>query len=140
QFDGKLYVIAEFDDGLLYHFYDGALVADWHDGRVRAAMADNDGIAAHLAALIDADDVFSATSSGAVVTITGPPGRSFGISAMASDGGGTDDQTATVATTQEARKSEAEVLATGTVEITGGDEVVASSGSVQLIGTASGSS
>src|SRR3546814_14966618 len=38
-FDGKLYVIAEFTDGTIHHFYGGALVAAWNDGVVRAAMA-----------------------------------------------------------------------------------------------------
>jgi len=34
-FDGKLYVSAEFADGTVAHFYDGALVTDWFDGRAR---------------------------------------------------------------------------------------------------------
>ena len=30
-FDGLLYVIAEFEDGEIYHYYDGARVTDWDD-------------------------------------------------------------------------------------------------------------
>src|SRR5690606_34331454 len=29
SFRGALYVIAEYDDGNIYHFYDGARVSDW---------------------------------------------------------------------------------------------------------------
>lgn len=35
---GKVYAIAEFMDGSRYHFYDGANVEDWIDGRARAVM------------------------------------------------------------------------------------------------------
>src|SRR3546814_11581880 len=38
-FDGKLYVIAEFTDGTIHHFYGGALVAAGHDGVAREAWA-----------------------------------------------------------------------------------------------------
>lgn len=34
----KIYVIAEFEDGTQYHFYDGAIVTDWQDGRARFAF------------------------------------------------------------------------------------------------------
>lgn len=35
---GKLYVVGEFADGSRYHFYDGARVADFYDGRARASF------------------------------------------------------------------------------------------------------
>jgi hypothetical protein len=35
---GKLYVVAEFQDGSVFHFYDGARVTDWYDGRARATF------------------------------------------------------------------------------------------------------
>ena len=38
-FDGKLYVAAQFADGSVFHFYDGARVVDWYDGSARAAFA-----------------------------------------------------------------------------------------------------
>ncbi len=33
---GKVYAVGEFADGSRYHFYDGARVTDWADGRARA--------------------------------------------------------------------------------------------------------
>lgn len=44
-YGGKIYAVAEFDDGSRYHFYDGTRVADWFDGRARAAFRILDGVA-----------------------------------------------------------------------------------------------
>ncbi|CDZ55103.1 hypothetical protein [Neorhizobium galegae] len=35
---GKLYVVGEFADGSIYHFYNGTRVDDWFDGRSRATF------------------------------------------------------------------------------------------------------
>lgn len=35
---GKLYVVAQFDDGSIVHFYDGQPVTDWFDGRARVRV------------------------------------------------------------------------------------------------------
>lgn len=32
----KIYVVGEFEDGSIFHFYDGVRVDDWYDGRARA--------------------------------------------------------------------------------------------------------
>ena len=37
-YSGKVYAVAEFVDGSRYHFYDGAIVDDWYDGRARASF------------------------------------------------------------------------------------------------------
>lgn len=37
-FATKIYAVAEFGDGTLYHFYDGARVTDWQDGRARVSF------------------------------------------------------------------------------------------------------
>lgn len=37
-FGGKTYAAIEFDDGSVHHFYDGAIVDDWFDGRGRASF------------------------------------------------------------------------------------------------------
>lgn len=37
-FSGKVYVVGEFEDGSIHHFYDGVRVEDWFDGRARAAF------------------------------------------------------------------------------------------------------
>jgi hypothetical protein len=34
-FANKIYAIAEFGDGTIYHYYDGVRVTDWQDGRAR---------------------------------------------------------------------------------------------------------
>jgi len=36
---GKIYVVGVFADGSIHHFYDGARVEDWFDGRARAAFS-----------------------------------------------------------------------------------------------------
>lgn len=38
-YGGKIYAVAEFADGGRYHFYDGVRVAEWFDGRARAALS-----------------------------------------------------------------------------------------------------
>jgi hypothetical protein len=35
-YDKKLYVAVLYEDGSIYHFYDGSVVTDWFDGRARA--------------------------------------------------------------------------------------------------------
>lgn len=37
-FASKIYVVAEFADGTRYHFYNGAIVTDWQDGRARVSF------------------------------------------------------------------------------------------------------
>ena len=37
-YDNKLYVAARFADGSVHHFYDGARVEDWYDGRARTSF------------------------------------------------------------------------------------------------------
>lgn len=120
RFGGEFYVVADFADGRRLHFLDGVIIGDWYAGTVRASMTNNTGIADHLAALIDADEEYSAVNVGAVVTITGPVGRAFTVSTDTDDGGGTDDQTAVVATTQQAVAATTGVSASGTFRVTGG--------------------
>lgn len=43
---GKLYVVAQYDDGTIVHFYDGTEVTDWFDGRARASFTVTGGVAA----------------------------------------------------------------------------------------------
>lgn len=37
-FASKLYAVAEYNDGTIYHFYDGVRVTDWQDGRARTSF------------------------------------------------------------------------------------------------------
>lgn len=113
--DGKLYVSAEFADGNVFHFCDGALVLDWTAGRVETWQTDNDGIAAHFAQLFadyDADETnYTFSVSGSVITITCKTlNRVFVAEATALDGGVLDDQTAVVATTVAAGVGVAQVV------------------------------
>lgn len=99
SFDGLPYVVAQFSDGSIVHFYNGEIVDDWIAGVVRPGMQSNDGIAQHLAALIDGHNGLQASTSGNVITIVGKPGVAFDIRAEAEDGGSVDDQTIEVETT-----------------------------------------
>lgn len=38
RFSGKVYAVGLFSDGSRFHFYDGARVLDWYDGRARASF------------------------------------------------------------------------------------------------------
>lgn len=42
-YGGKIYAVAEFADGGRYHFFDGVRVAEWFDGRARAAFTISGG-------------------------------------------------------------------------------------------------
>lgn len=122
-FDGKLYVVAKFSDGAIFHYYDGAIVKDWHTGTVFAHNVNLAGVASDLAAAIDASESYSATSVGQVITITGVGDNDdadWEIDATATNGGAVDDQTAVAVVTQQAVATVAEVRATGSFRITGG--------------------
>lgn len=138
EFNSKAYVIAKFTNGDIFHYYDGSIVKDWGAGLVRAGMVNTDGIAAHLASLID-DTNYNVSVAGSVITIEGQPGDAFTLTTTTEDGGGTDDQTATVATLTPAVSGASGVLAQATFDITGGSANTASSGSVELTGGGSGS-
>lgn len=120
-FDGALYVVAEYTGSKVVHFYAGAVVNDWLAGIVRAGMTNNDGTAEHLKALIDAHADYSASRAGAVITITGPVGTAFTVATTTENvSGGTNDQTATAATTQAAVAAVSEVLATASFRVVKG--------------------
>ncbi len=121
-FDGMLYVIAEYSNGDVIHFYNGAVVADWLNGIVRSAMTDNSGIASHLATLIQADTAYTTTVLTNVITVTAAvAGTPFTMTTLAENvTGGTDNQTATVANTISNVAGVSEVLATCTFAVTGG--------------------
>jgi hypothetical protein len=119
NFSGKIYAIAEYADGNIYHFYDGARVAAW-DGLADAA-ADAESVASRLAARIDAETKYSAKAFGAVIEITATePGTSFTIAASATDMGTASTPTATVAHVQANVAEVTETRSEATVTITGG--------------------
>jgi hypothetical protein len=121
-FDGKVFAIAKFTDDSVHKFYDGEIIPDWDTGIVRAAMTNNDGIAAHLTALIDADPAYDASRSGSVITIAAAvAGTPFEITSEVENvEDGTDDQTITLTDTVPNIPGVTEVLATATFSVTGG--------------------
>lgn len=99
-FNGRVYALARFADAMVLHFYDGAIVADWVDGIVRADMSNNSGTATALAALIDASGTYAASAAANVITVTAvTAGTPFSVLTQADNGGATDDQTLTNANT-----------------------------------------
>lgn len=118
-FDGKVYAIAAYADGNIYHFYDGARVTDW-DALADAACT-HDTVAARLAALIDGQSEYTAKAFGSVVEITAAvPGTDFTLTTSVTDASPTTTPTAVAATVQANVAAVAETRATGTVTITGG--------------------
>lgn len=94
QFTGRMYVVANYDDGTQWHFYDGELVTDWGAGVVMPYMATNDDIAQHLVDLINARGVYTATRAGNVIEIEGGFNEDYAFSTSAVNvDGGADNQT-----------------------------------------------
>lgn len=124
-FGGFIFAGAQYDDGSVHYFYDGARVEAWDDGVVtswRASLAD---VAANLAALINANtsEVATASAVGNVITITSNVVNvATTISAEAINGAGNavDDQTAVAVVTTAASVGVAQVVTVtlgGTAEI-----------------------
>ncbi len=117
--DGKLYVIASFDDGNIHHFYDGTRVTDWD--ALGVANGDLSGLADYLAKLISDSDTVYAVANGLTVNIyartTGVP---FTLSVSATNHGADATQTITATTIQANVAPVAEVLSTGGIAILGG--------------------
>jgi hypothetical protein len=113
-FAGKLYVVATFDDGTTYHFYDGVLVSGFDP-----ESGDFTQLASNLAAKIDVSEDVSATASGASILLEARTlGEEVTISASAINGaGGVDDQIAVNTETQAAVEEVDEVRAEGRVVI-----------------------
>lgn len=117
SFDGKLYAVAEYDDGSIYHFYDGSRVTDWD------ALADaNSGfntVAERLALKVEANAGVSARAYSNVIEITAQvAGTAFTLGTAVVNNGGTP--TAVAAAVQANVAAVAEVVSTGTVTVTDG--------------------
>jgi hypothetical protein len=68
-FNSKLYVVAEFDNGAVHHFYDGARVTDWDT--ISENASDNDTVAQALAQRLSQESPLITSASGTTVTVTG---------------------------------------------------------------------
>jgi len=119
-FDGKAYVVAAYDNGNIYHFYDGSRVTAW-DTLADAAFTYST-VASRLAEIINAQDDFRARAAGNVVEITASvAGTAFTISTSTSDvDSDSSAPTATATQLQANVAAVAETRASGTVTITGG--------------------
>lgn len=119
SFDGKLYVIARYDDGNVYHYYNGSRVTDWDTLSDTAATA---GLtASYLADLISGDSAVFANAVGNVITITSrTAGVDFTVSASVTDNGVDNTQTFTLSTAQANVSAVAETRATGALVVLSG--------------------
>lgn len=74
-FDKKIYVIAEYEDGEVHHFYDGELLKDW-SGKDTAA-----DVAQAIAEEIEEDEVVTVSVTDSTMTFTGIEDGPIDISA-----------------------------------------------------------
>jgi len=118
-YGGKHYVIAEYVDGAIEHFYNGTRIAAWD-----TLATDNSSfttLADYLGRKINVSTDVDAIAFGSTVLVTATvPGTAFTISATTTDGGDTTSPVATVATVQANVAAVAEVRATGSFTVTGG--------------------
>lgn len=110
NFDGLIYAIAEYDTGAIHHFYDGTLVSDWDD-LAGDTLGSELSVNRELARRVSAGEGFRVDTQGASTLYTGEPGVSFSMSVTSN---------MTYSLIQSAVAAQAEVLATGSFDITGG--------------------
>lgn len=87
EFRGKAWVVAKFGSSGSFGYYDGTLVYDFTNGYVYSFLNSNDEIATFIEQMIDRTGVYTATTASNVVTITGPVGQPFSISASETTAG-----------------------------------------------------
>lgn len=118
-FNGKLYVIAEFADGSIHHFYDGTRVSHWQT--LSETNASREVLTEFLANLINQDPDVKATAAGSKITITAAvPGVAFTIARSTTQGGGDTSQSISLTQVRANVPAVAEVRAQATIEIVGG--------------------
>lgn len=121
-FDGKFYVIAKFDDGTLYHFYNGTRVTDWD--AISDANASLEILAEYMADEINNEAAVDAVAFGKKITLTArTPGEAFTISKSTVDGGGGNDQDIFLTQIAANVEAQAEARATATITINSGTAV-----------------
>ena len=115
-YNGSPYVIAQYDDGSIGHFYNGARVTDWDS--IADANTNATVLADYLALLLGSASGVSATAYGSTILVTSlVAGNSDGVLvAMSAGASGT---LATVVV-QAAVPASPETVATGTITVTGG--------------------
>jgi hypothetical protein len=61
-YGGLVYAVGQFEDGSIHHFYDGAVVDDWYDGRARASFTVTGGSVTPAVAATGSFDVTGGTN------------------------------------------------------------------------------
>jgi hypothetical protein len=69
NFNGKVYAVAEFEDGSVHHYYDGVRVSAWDT--LSRGIADLTGVASILANQMEGVG-YTTSTQGNVITVTGP--------------------------------------------------------------------
>lgn len=94
-FNGQIYVIAEFDNGAIHHFYNGERVEDWDT--ISANNSDNDTVAQALAQRLSQETPLITSADAETITITAPD---FNRALMVTTGPTGTDQTLTATEVQ----------------------------------------
>lgn len=119
SFDGKIYALAEYNDGNIYHFFDGVRVSDW-DALADAAFT-YETVAARLAQRVDALTAVNARHFGPDIEIAAvEPGVPFTITSSVTDSGVASTPTLVLTTLQPNVAPVDEVRASATITVTGG--------------------
>lgn len=100
SFNGKIYAIAKFADGSIYHYYNGTRVTTWDT--ISSSVGSISGVAAALAEQIDLESQFTASASASVITITGSVNTPFTVTTSSVNGGALNDQSMFAAEVQAA--------------------------------------
>jgi hypothetical protein len=111
---GKPFIIAEFADSNRYAFYDGVIVDDWVTGVFRPTHVNINGFLNYLKTGLTGG--YTATVLNDGITIIGPEGKEFTLSAVAANG----LSVGAPVTTNKAVKAIPEILSKGSFIIAGG--------------------
>lgn len=118
-FANQLYVVAEFADGNIYHYYNGSRVTDWDT--LSTNNSDFTTLADYIESKINASADVVALASGQTILLTAKTaGTAFTVAQSTVDRGANNDQTITLSTVTANVAEVLEVRASGTVTITGG--------------------
>jgi hypothetical protein len=117
-FDGLMYVVAEYDDGSIFHFYDGTRVTGWD-----TLAGDNSSfeqVADYLARKLEAGGTVRCVVSGNLIIITAKEaGTAYTITTATVEANAENPTAVDTELTANVAEVE-EVLSTGTVQVTGG--------------------
>jgi hypothetical protein len=121
NFNGKIYAVAEYSDGSIFHFYDGIRVTDWDE--IANSVSSAQALATLLAKRVDSINEVMAVATGNTIVVTAAaPGVPFNFVSSAVNGGAVDDQTLSAALAQASVPGVAAVAATCSFTVTGGTD------------------